>query len=267
MQLDRQIELSGLQLDKTHIQRQFDRSASRYDDVAQMQLQITQDLMAYAPVKARSGLQILDAGCGTGYGMQALADVYPKASIVGVDIAPAMLEIAKVQCPHAQCQVGDIEQLQFQSNSFDLTWSSSAVQWCDIEQAAKELLRVTKPGGQVLVSTFSNGTLQDWRALWSLANTDDRFESDKSIVNAFQQAGLIDIKFETRTYAQSFTSFKQAVNSIRDLGAGNAEQSRSRGLFGVEQYKDIKVKVEKLIALNGELKLPYFVTFVTGTKD
>ena len=160
MQLNHQTAMPKHELNKTHIQRQFDRSASRYDRVAQMQLQITQDLLAYVQVKPSKDLKVLDAGCGTGYGMQALADAYSKASITGVDIAPAMLEMAQVRCPDAQCLVGDIEQLQFQSNFFDLTWSSSAIQWCDVERAAKELMRVTKPGGQVLVSTFSNGTLQ-----------------------------------------------------------------------------------------------------------
>ncbi len=267
MQTNPQVDSEKPVLNKAHIQRQFDRSAMRYDRVAKMQLDITRDLMAFASTDSNASLTVLDAGCGTGYGLLALKGAYPKASLMGLDLAPAMLEVAKGRCPQANYYLGDIEQLPFQSDSFGLTWSSSAIQWCDLSIAAKELSRVTKSGGQILVSTFSNGTLQEWRNLWCLTDVDSRFESIESIAKAFGQAGLTKVRLETRTYIQEFTSFNEAVKSIRDLGAGNAEHDRSRGLFGVEQYKKIKSKVDAMITLYGSLKLPYVVTFVVADKE
>jgi len=249
---------------KAHIKRQFDRSAYRYDQVAGMQKKIANDLLEYSSLSVCPS-NILDAGCGTGYGLELLIKAYPRAIFTGLDLASSMLEVAQTNKPQVQFKQGDIEQLPFEGEMFDLTWSSSAIQWCDTNAAIDELVRVTRPSGQIVLSTFTKGTLQNWRKLWSLENT-QRFVWPEDVVSAFNDAGISNLRTITKTYTQTFRSFKSAVSSIRDLGAGNAEESRSRGLFGIDRYKAIKAKVDNTISVDGELELPYFVTFVIAEK-
>jgi len=259
-----QSEAKQMSLNKSHIQRQFDRSAIRYDQVANMQKEIVNDLLTNSQLDWCPE-SVLDAGCGTGYGLERLINTYPDAIFTGLDLSPSMLKVAQKNGLNAKFKQGDIEQLPFEENAFDLTWSTSAIQWCETDKAIAELVRVTRSGGQILLSTFTSGTLQSWRALWSL-NESQRFDSLEKIEAAFINAGASNVRLVTKVYTQTFNSFNEAVNSIRDLGAGNAEEARSRGLFGVTQYKEIKARVEKVIAADGKIELPYFVTFVVAEK-
>jgi len=198
--------------------------------------------------------------------LEILIKSYPRAIFTGLDLSSSMLNEAQKNYPQAEFKQGDIEQLPFEDEAFDLTWSSSAIQWCDADKAISELVRVTQAGGQILLSTFTAGTLQDWRALWSLQDS-QRFDSVEKVESAFMNAGVSNVRLLTKVYTQTFTSFKSAVSSIRDLGAGNAEENRSRGLLGVQQYKRIKAQIDQTIADHGQLELPYFVTFVVAEKE
>ena len=259
-----QPERKQMLFNKSHVQRQFDRSAIHYDQVANMQRSIAGDLLLFAEQYLQPK-NVLDAGCGTGYGLKTLMNAYPRAFFTGLDLSHSMLQVAQNNCTGVTFKQGDIEQLPFSDNAFDLTWSSSAIQWCDTGRAITELARVTQSDGCILLSTFTHGTLQDWRALWSLTAS-QRFDSVDKIESVFIDAGFRNIKLTTKVYTQAFKSFNGAVNSIRDLGAGNAEESRSRGLFGAKQYKEIKAKVDNIISDDGQLELPYFVTFVCAQR-
>jgi len=196
-----------LSLNKEHIQRQFDRSANSYDHVAGMQRDIVADLMELISDGDHSiNGQILDAGCGTGYGLQALAKYYPQAKFTGLDLAPEMLKIAYAQSGNkggnqtgnAEFVQGDIEALPFTDNTFDLTWSSSAIQWCNLKSAVTQLVRVTKPGGQIAISTFCAGTLREWRQIWGV-DQDDRFVGRDQLQEELTKAGLIQVSLQEKT--------------------------------------------------------------------
>ena len=256
-----------LSLNKDHIQRQFDRCANSYDQVAQMQRDIVADLASLMNVDlvSNSSLNVLDAGCGTGYGLQILQQQCRSATFKGLDLAPEMLKVAQQQSPNAEFVQGDIERLPFGDNQFDLTWSSSAIQWCDFANAVDEIKRVTKPEGAILLSTFTAGTLRQWREIWGVQSA-ERFINLAEIERALTSAGLDNVSIIEKTYEQSFTSFSSAVNSIRELGAGNAEVSRSQGLLGVERYRSIKAQVSQVIKSEGQIVLPYNVVLISANK-
>ena len=86
----------------------FGRAAGGYDDAASVQREICRRLSALAAEHAPVEGPLLDAGCGTGFGLDHLTACHPGRLWVGVDIAPAML--ARVQGRHAvlPCVAGDI---------------------------------------------------------------------------------------------------------------------------------------------------------------
>jgi SAM-dependent methyltransferase len=98
------------------------------------------------------GHRLLDLACGTG----AVAELAAAsgAEVVGVDIAPALIEQARQRAAQRGLEieylVGDAEALGLDSASFDLVASTCGVMFApDHEAVARELARVTKQGGRI----------------------------------------------------------------------------------------------------------------------
>jgi ubiquinone/menaquinone biosynthesis C-methylase UbiE len=99
--------------------------------------------------------RILDLGTGTGVVALALADRYPQAEVVGIDISPGMIEEARRNVPvelagRVRFEVGDASALACPDAEFELVVLSNMIPFAD------ELARVVAPGGTLVVS-FSRG--------------------------------------------------------------------------------------------------------------
>ncbi|MDQ3339916.1 MAG: class I SAM-dependent methyltransferase [Myxococcota bacterium] len=96
--------------------------------------------------------RILDVGCGTGEIVMRLAALFPRATIVGVDIIEAHLDLARSRCAQladrVQFQVADAFELPFDEASFDLVVCRHVLQAIPTpERVLAQLVRVTRPGG------------------------------------------------------------------------------------------------------------------------
>lgn len=105
----------------------------------------------------RPGDRVLDAGAGPG--RFALELVRLGAEVVAVDISPGQLEQLRARLPDVETHVGDITDLsRFADASFDATvcYGGPLSYVLDrAEDALGELVRVTRPGGHVLLSVMS----------------------------------------------------------------------------------------------------------------
>ncbi len=100
------------------------------------------------PAEAR----ILDAGCGTGEGASRLAELFPKASVVGVDIIDHHLEFARSRyanfAPRLAFEHQSVFELQAADGSFDLTVCRHVLHSIPYpDRVIAELARVTRRGG------------------------------------------------------------------------------------------------------------------------
>jgi SAM-dependent methyltransferase len=109
-------------------------------------------------LQPESGQRFLDLACGTG----AVAELAAArgADVVGVDIAPALIEQARQRASERglaiEYLVGDAEALGLDSESFDRVASTCGVMFAPDHQAvARELARVTKPGGRVALASWT----------------------------------------------------------------------------------------------------------------
>lgn len=101
-----------------------------------------------------AGTRILDVGCGTGEITIRLAELLPQASIVGVDLIAAHLELARKNATRfedrVRFQTGNAFALEFDDGAFDLVVCRHMLQAIpQAEQAVKEMVRVTRPGGRL----------------------------------------------------------------------------------------------------------------------
>lgn len=109
-----------------------------------------------APLFARYTLpreaRMLDLGCGTGEASSRLAQMFPAATIVGVDVGEEVIAVAQRQhaalAPRLSFERGDGFALRFGDNHFDLALCRHVTQLVpQPERLLAELTRVVKPGG------------------------------------------------------------------------------------------------------------------------
>jgi SAM-dependent methyltransferase len=103
-------------------------------------------------LKPQPGQRLLDLACGTGAVAERAATT--GAEVVGVDIAPALIDQAKARAAERglsiDYRVGDAEALDLEDASFDLVASTCGVMFAPDHQAvARELARVTKQEGRI----------------------------------------------------------------------------------------------------------------------
>ena len=106
------------------------------------------------------GAAVLDLATGTGD--IALVFAARGASVVGLDITPRMIELARIKAPAGSATaflVGDMLALPFPASSFDVVTTGYGLRNVpDLPRAVDEILRVLKPGGQALSLDFDRPT-------------------------------------------------------------------------------------------------------------
>ncbi|MFT3765029.1 MAG: methyltransferase domain-containing protein [Minicystis sp.] len=152
---------------KEALSEAYDRSATAYDQTAGgIYLRALWSLLPYANVAPLPA--ILDIGCGTGINLLEMARVLgPCRKLVGVDLSPGMLSVARRKAVSAGLpaafMIGDAEALELPDSSFDLVVCNSAYHWFpDRARAIKEMSRVLKPGGQLILTTLAAPGYEEW---------------------------------------------------------------------------------------------------------
>lgn len=105
--------------------------------------------------KIPTEIKVLDAGCGNGKNMIYLQN--KGISVKGIDFSEKLLQICRNK--NLDVEEADIRHLPFPDNSFDYVISIAVIHHLskesDRHKAIKEMLRVCKPGGKVLFSTWA----------------------------------------------------------------------------------------------------------------
>lgn len=157
-------------LDKkpAEVQAMFDDVAPRYDLTNDV-LSLGQDrrwrrevLKAVAPA---SGEVVLDLAAGTGTSSEPFRSY--GATVVPCDFSVGMLAVGKRAKPHLPFVAGDGTRLPFPDGCFDaVTISFGLRNIVDPDAGLREMLRVTKPGGRLVVCEFSSPTWPPFRTLY-----------------------------------------------------------------------------------------------------
>jgi ubiquinone/menaquinone biosynthesis methyltransferase len=147
----------------------FDRIAPRYDLINDLQsfgLHRFWKRRLLSLTKIRPGTPVLDVCCGTGdlaFGLAAQG-----ARVIGCDFSRRMLAVAQGRATEGSHFVqGDALVLPVKSGSFEVATIGYGLRnLADLRQGVAELLRVLKPGGQLLILDFGKPPNPLWRALY-----------------------------------------------------------------------------------------------------
>ena len=146
----------------------FDDVARRYDLVNDL-LSLGQDRCwrraTVGAVDPRPGEVILDLAAGTGTSSRPLADA--GAIVVPTDLSLGMVEVGKRRQPSLPFVAGDALRLPYADDAFDAATISFGLRnVADTAAALRELLRVTRPGGRLIVCEFSTPLAVPFRRVY-----------------------------------------------------------------------------------------------------
>ncbi|CAN5903333.1 hypothetical protein BH23ACT8_BH23ACT8_25170 [soil metagenome] len=187
------------------------------------------------------GVRVLDVAAGSG-GLSIPA-ARTGADVVAVDIAPGMIDRLAARAraeglATLEARVGDGAALAFDDDSFDVTVSMNGVSvFPDLPGGLREMARVTRPGGRVLVVAFGPVQEVEFVAFFlgalratvpaSLPPSDEpmppfRLADPATFQRSLQEAGLRDVSVETATWqmhTDSADHFLEGVLSTNPIAS------------------------------------------------
>ena len=243
---------------RQRIAQAFDRAASSYDSVAQMQQRYAMDLIKHLESYCHPTV-MCDLACGTGYNFKSLRRTFPQAQLVGLDIAPAMLAIAATRMgkTHALIQA-DLTRLPLRHTSCDLLLCHFALQWCDnLNNALCTFKHVLKTGACLSIATFGERTLQELAVVTQQVNGQsmvNQFVAQEALVALLTQQNFEIVYHRVVIETLYMTEVKQLMNYLKSLGANTVLQSQLRGLGGKQRLEAYQVAYQ--VFADERAKLP-----------
>jgi malonyl-CoA O-methyltransferase len=226
-------------LDRRAVRASFERAATRYDAFAALQDAVRANLAERLDLVRLAPARMLDAGCGTGGAQRLLFGRFPKAALVAVDFAPAMLAAAQRRKPWFKTLhplAADCTALPLADASIDLVFCNLVLQWLDDpEPAFREFRRVLAPRGLLLFSSFGPDTLHELRTAWGRVDAAphvNRFLDMHDVGDALVRAGLSEPVLDVEHLTTRYATPRELMRELKGLGAHNAAAARPRGLTG-----------------------------------
>ena len=218
----------------------------------------------------RPGTRVLDVGCGTGASaLPAAARVGPTGTVIGIDLADRLLEIARQKAAsrnlgNAEFHFGDMEQLGYPDRHFDAVICVFAVFFVpDMAKQLRELWRMLGPDGQLAITTWGPRVMEPaasvfWSAVKELRpdlylgfNPWDRITEPEPLRALLAEADIANAEIAAEDGRQGLRSpedwwtivlgsgFRSIVDQMGPEMAGrlretNLSQIRSQGITSVE---------------------------------
>jgi len=216
--------------------------------------------------------RVLDLGSGTGKALAALATRFPGSEVVGLDLTPAMLQVADARLagtaggspPVLVC--GDAARLPFPDQSIDLVFSSLAMHWSPaLDGVLAEVRRVLRHPGLFTFTTPGPGSYRELRRAWQAVDDGEHvmpFPEMRALGDGLVRAGLAEPVLDTETLTLQYRDFGQLVADLRATGTTNASQRRRTGLTGRRAWARLTAAYERERGPDG--LLPATVEVVYG---
>lgn len=117
-----------------------------------------EELQVFIPY-IKDNFKVLDLGCGNGRLLKVLAESGKKIDYLGIDFAENLISVAKAQWPGFDFQVADIEDVNLESNSFDLIFLVASFHHLNTRKKRivllKKIYQSLKPGGYLIMTNWN----------------------------------------------------------------------------------------------------------------
>ncbi len=229
-------------IDKKRVQRAFSRQAPTYDSLALLQKEAAERLDFMLSLRESPPERVLDVGSGTGFVTALAASRWKEASFICCDIAHGMNLVAgeRLDMTRTALITGDAESLPLADGSVDLVISGLAYQWVDsLKKGFREVLRVLRPGGEFIFSTFGRRTLSELREVYEETFLDLKgvppehlhlFPAVHDLGDGMEMLGFDEVIVNADRVKEEYRHAFDLMRGLKSIGAGNAFGSAGQGL-------------------------------------
>ncbi len=237
--------------DQKRVRQTFDGAAETYDEAAFLQHEVCDRLLERLDVVRLQPAYIVDAGCGTGRAIPLLQKRFRKARIIALDIAESMLQKAWRRAsflhrPRLLC--ADMQAIPLADECVDLVFSSLGLQWCnDPVTAFAEVLRVLKPGGLFVFTTFGPDTLKELRASWRAVDDHvhvNDFIDMHDLGDALLQTGYAEPVMEAEVITVNYSRVDDLMKDLKRIGANIKPRGTHQGLLTPNALRTLRAAYE-----------------------
>jgi ubiquinone/menaquinone biosynthesis C-methylase UbiE len=155
-------------------------------------------MLERACIMQPNAASILEVGYGRGAFLADIAAAFSGASLSGIDTSEKAIQYAQRSLrPRVHLQVASIERAPFGDGTFDLVFACKTFHhWSDKQQGLREVARVLKPGGILLLGdAFADGPLRHRWIHWIAEKTDGgTFTRSDDMRCMFDVAGLRQVE-------------------------------------------------------------------------
>ncbi len=254
-------------INQQRVRQAFDGAAQTYDAAAVLQREVCWRLLEKLDIVRLKPAMILDLGAGTGQAIDGLQKRFHKAHVVAMDISEKMLlQSAKrgsfFRKPSLLC--ADVSALPLADNSIDLVFSSLSLQWCnDLNLAMSEVLRILKPGGLFVFSTFGPDTLKELRISWQ--QIDNRthvndFPDMHDVGDALLQLRYAEPVMESEIITVNYSRVDDLMLDLKNIGANVTSDDHRQGLTTRNMLQQVRQTYEQFRTAEG-LPASYEITY------
>ncbi len=212
---------------------------------------------------------VLDAGCGEGDDLIALAQAFPAADLHGIDISPNMLQAARdrgmqsyslmrkllsrwklnsLQRPPVTLTCAEFSELPLSAASVNLLWSNLALHWHpQPHKVIREWARVMRVDGLLMFSAFGPDAFLQLREAYS--NLGIRppmlpFVDLHDYGDMLVEAGFADPVMDMEKLNITYSSADKLLSDVRAFG-GNPLLERANGMTGRHRWNALRGELEQ----------------------
>ncbi len=246
-------------VDRPQVSRSFSRVAATYPQADFFVREIDKRMQERLDYVTLTPQRILDLGCSRGGSFAGLAARYPKAELLGLDLAPSMLLEDQVKPALWQRWLGagrsgplrvaaDAGKIPLKSQSTALVWSNLMLHWLnDPLPMFSEAHRVLEVGGLLMFSTLGPDTLKELRAAFAdgYAHT-QRFIDMHDLGDMLVGCGFADPVMDMEVITLTYDNLDTMFSELKAAGGQCAMQARAHGLTGKQAWRNARSSYESL---------------------
>lgn len=253
---------------RKEISKVFNQHAEEYELTAKVQQEIGQRLLERLQYLNMSPKRILDLGCGPGFFSRELARRYPKAQIVGLDLAEVMLMQAQKKQGFWRkwsLVAADMQQMPFITGSFDLVFSNQVIHWGeDLTQIFRELNRIMNTNACLMFSTLGPDTFKELKKAWinvhHFAHVNE-FPDMHDVGDSLMSEHFLQPVMDMELLEVHYKTLPELLKSLKAQGVKNINSARNKGLTGKHSWNEFNQNYACMQTDQGKYPLTYEVVY------
>lgn len=253
------------------IRKSFNAAANRYEENAVLQREVLNRLIERLEDEQKidtdlKPAHILDLGCGTGWAIPRLKQLFPEIKVSALDFSTSML--SKVDTNLAKTYCEDVHNLPFADNSIDIVFSNMMLHWSNEADVFLEARRVLKPGGLLLMSSLGETSLFELKHAFS--EVDDKkhihtFPALHDLGDDLLKSGFEDVVVNAEVITLTYNNVKTLMKDIKASGGQNVDENRDKGMMPSQQLKQLE-KAYEPFRQDDRLPASYEIVYLRSKK-